>query len=181
MSLEYGGRADKTGNTYENRFLAKLLLDLIQERFCSIEIERLGDEGVGVEYIANEVGGGRRYYQCKASNGMNNYWRPSDLNGHDVFKTAKSHITSGENHTYFLFRLLHMTTWIHSVIGLERAMTPQNLFRVSLQTKNYVTGGKKAKNISIALMTKKRLTCYRNAILNRFQMGRNACGSWKVG
>lgn len=101
MSLESGGRADKTGNIYENRFLAKLLLDLIQEQLYSIEVERLGDEGVGVEYIANEVDGGRRYYQCKASNGTNNYWRPSDLNRYNVFQTAKMHITRGVKHTYY--------------------------------------------------------------------------------
>ena len=101
MSLENGGRADKAGNIYENRFLAKLLLDLIQEQLYSIEVERLGDEGIGVEYIANEVDGGRRYYQCKVSNGAINHWRPSDLDSHNIFQTAKSHITSGENHTYY--------------------------------------------------------------------------------
>lgn len=100
MSLELGGRADKSGNTYENRFFAELLLELLQERLCSIEVERLGGEGVGVEFIANDLDGGRRYYQCKASNGTNQHWRPSDLNGYDVFQNAKSHITSGEKHTY---------------------------------------------------------------------------------
>ena len=33
MSLEHGGRADKEGNTYENRFLARLFLQLINEEF----------------------------------------------------------------------------------------------------------------------------------------------------
>ena len=30
MSLEIGGRADKIGNQYENRFLAKLLIRLME-------------------------------------------------------------------------------------------------------------------------------------------------------
>ena len=100
MSFEVGGRSDKNGNIYENRFLAALLLDLIQERLSSVEVERLGEEGIGVEYIANELGGGRRYYQCKVSNGSNNYWRPSDLKRHNVFQIAKSHIISGEKCVY---------------------------------------------------------------------------------
>ena len=44
MSLETGGRADKGGNRYENRFLAKLWIDLIRERLISIEVEPLGDK-----------------------------------------------------------------------------------------------------------------------------------------
>ena len=36
MSLGYGGRADKSGNVYEDHFFAKLLLDLLLERLISI-------------------------------------------------------------------------------------------------------------------------------------------------
>lgn len=39
MSLEHGGRADKEGNTYENRFLARLFLQLINEEFQYIQVE----------------------------------------------------------------------------------------------------------------------------------------------
>lgn len=38
MSLEHGGRADKEGNTYENRFLARLFLQLINEEFQYIQV-----------------------------------------------------------------------------------------------------------------------------------------------
>ena len=42
MSLESGGRADKIGNSYENRYLAKLLLRLVEETYTSVEVEPLG-------------------------------------------------------------------------------------------------------------------------------------------
>ena len=100
MSLETGGRADKGGNRYENRFLAKLWIDLIRERLTSIEVEPLGDEGRGVEFITTTADGKREYYQCKASNGMENYWRPSDLGAYSVFQIAKTHIQSGSNSIY---------------------------------------------------------------------------------
>ena len=34
VSLERGGRSDKEGNVYENRFLARLFLQLINEKIA---------------------------------------------------------------------------------------------------------------------------------------------------
>ena len=101
MSLERGGRGDKGGNQYEDRFFAKLLLDVLLERLTSIEVEPLGYEGTGVEYIAIAPDGEKRYYQCKASNGLQNFWRPYDLDRYDVFQRAKDHILNGEKHAYY--------------------------------------------------------------------------------
>ena len=86
MSLERGGRGDKGGNQYEDRFFAKLLLDVLLERLTSIEVEPLGYEGTGVEYIAIAPDGEKRYYQCKASNGLQNFWRPVSACQRSYFK-----------------------------------------------------------------------------------------------
>ena len=67
MSLELGGRADKEGNRYEDRFFVKLVLELLLERLVSIEVEPLGSEGTGGEFIVTAPSGERRYYQCKGS------------------------------------------------------------------------------------------------------------------
>lgn len=101
MSLERGGRGDKSGNRYEDRFFAQLVLELLLERLVSIEVEPLGREGVGVEYIATAPDGERRYYQCKGSNGIQSSWRPCDLDNHTVFQNAKAHILSGKKHAYY--------------------------------------------------------------------------------
>ena len=92
MSLEAGGRSDKLGNGYENRFLAKQLLRLLNEKVESIEVEPLGKEGEGVEFITTGIDGAKRYYQCKASNGINLKWTISDLEDVGFFKHAKNHI-----------------------------------------------------------------------------------------
>ena len=101
MSLESGGRADKYGNQYENRYLAKLLLRLINEEIVSVEVEPLGIEGEGVEFISTDVHGNQNYYQCKASNTTHSSWAMSDLQRHDVFNRSKRHIESGDQKYYY--------------------------------------------------------------------------------
>lgn len=101
MSFEGGGRGDKDGNRYEDRFFAKLVLDLLLEKLVSIEVEPLGSEGEGVEFVAAAPDGERRYYQCKGSNGANTKWSPHDLSRHSVFKQAKKHILRGKNRVYY--------------------------------------------------------------------------------
>ncbi len=102
MSLEIGGRSDKSGNQYENRFLAKLLIRLMEERLTSIEVEPLGDEGKGVEYIVETSTGERIFYQCKASNGAKNKWSIADLDRLKIFRNAKTHILA-DKHNEFHF------------------------------------------------------------------------------
>lgn len=100
MSLETGGRSDKVGNQYENRCLAKLLLRLIEESIISIEVEPLGREGEGVEYIVETSDHKRIYYQCKASNGAHNKWSAADLHSLKIFKNAKMHIMADIRNEY---------------------------------------------------------------------------------
>ena len=97
MSLKPGGRADNGGNHYEGLHFTKLLLDLSQEQISSIKVEPLGIAGEGIEYVVTANNGEHRYYQCKGSNGAAVKWRPCDLEGHRVFKTANEHILRGEN------------------------------------------------------------------------------------
>jgi hypothetical protein len=101
MSLENGGRADKYGNRYENRFLARLLLRLAKEEITSVEVEPLGDDGDGVEFIATSTDGTRAYYQCKASNTTHNYWSMYDLKKYAVFDRSKALVEKEENNYYF--------------------------------------------------------------------------------
>ena len=97
MVLEQGGRADKGGNQYENRYLAKQLLLLIEEKLNSIQVEPLGEEGTCVEFITTTLDGIHRHYQCKASNGGSDHWNASDLERHGVFKKVKSQYMQSSN------------------------------------------------------------------------------------
>ncbi len=100
MSLESGGRTDKIGNQYENRYLAKLLLRLVEETICSIEVEPLGPDGDGVEYITQKSTGEKVFYQCKASNNIKTHWTGTNLNNLKVFEKAKKHIGTNPNNEY---------------------------------------------------------------------------------
>lgn len=101
MSLEIGGRADKYGNQYENQYLARLLLRLVQEKYTAIVVEPVGPEGNGVEYVAMRFDGAKEYYQCKASNSTSNSWSISDLSAQRVFDCSKAHVESGHNNSYY--------------------------------------------------------------------------------
>lgn len=101
MSLEPGGRADKYGNQYENRYLAKLLLRLVDEKISSIIVEPLGDNSDSVEFVALLPDGTKEYYQCKASNAANSKWNLSDLNKYDIFKRSQKIILTDNVSKYF--------------------------------------------------------------------------------
>lgn len=100
MSLESGGRADKIGNSYENRYLAKLLLRLVEETYSTVEVEPLGTENDGVEYITTNSDGVRTYYQCKASNGPESKWTFATLRDMNVFKNARAHLDASPENIY---------------------------------------------------------------------------------
>ena len=98
MGMEIGGRSDKRGNEYENRYLVKLLLRMVDEDLSSIVIEPVGENSA--EYIAETADGKRFYYQCKSGNGVADHWRMSDLKKYDVWKRAKEIILSDEVNCY---------------------------------------------------------------------------------
>ena len=103
MALERGGRADKGGNQYENHFLGKQLLLLAEEKLRTVEVEPLGDEGRGTEYIVVKPDDTRLYFQCKAANAAKSSWSITDLAGHKVFENAKAHIQkSPKNEFHFI-------------------------------------------------------------------------------
>ena len=94
MSFEKGGRADKQGNIYENRCLARVLIRLVAEEIISVVVEPAGENTDICEFYTVAKDGSKTYYQCKGSNGMNDHWRPSDLQGYNVFSRVQSLLRS---------------------------------------------------------------------------------------
>lgn len=101
MSLEPGGRSDKYGNKYENGYLAKLLLRLVNEKLTSVTVEPLGPNSDSVEFYTTQKDNTIKYYQCKASNSTHKSWSVSDLQRYNVFQRAKRIILSAENSYYY--------------------------------------------------------------------------------
>lgn len=106
MSLEPGGRADKYGNKYENRYLAKLLLRLVKEELTSVTVEPLGINSNSVEFISEQKDGTVKHYQCKASNTTHSSWSILNLRKYKVFERAKEIISADiYGHPAFIMRL----------------------------------------------------------------------------
>ena len=101
MSLEPGGRSDKYGNNYENRYLAKLLLRLVKEELTSVTVEPLGENSNSVEFISEQKDGTVKHYQCKASNTTHSSWSISDLRKYKVFQRAKEIIAADIKNLYY--------------------------------------------------------------------------------
>ncbi len=74
MSFEAGGRADKLGNRYEEMWIARQMLLLLEEKIRSITIEAIGDDEQGVEFWLETCDGKRQAHQCKARNASNEHW-----------------------------------------------------------------------------------------------------------
>jgi len=100
MSLERGGRSNKYGNDYENKYLAKLLLRLVRGEFKSIKVEPLGENLDSVEYVALDKEDNCLHYQCKASNDTKGKWSFSDLNRYDVFNRIKAIVKEDSRNKY---------------------------------------------------------------------------------
>ena len=94
MSFEKGGRADKQGNVYENRCLARILIRLVAEEIASVVVEPVEENSDICEFYTVAKNGSKTYYQCKGSNGMNDHWRPSDLQGYNLFSRVQALLRS---------------------------------------------------------------------------------------
>ena len=101
MSLERGGKADKYGNEYENRYLANLLLRVANEKLASVMVEPIDELSNSFEYTAEGIDGSKQYYQCKSSNGQLASWTVSSLQKHDVLNRIKKILSRETNAQYY--------------------------------------------------------------------------------
>jgi len=79
MALEPGGYADKLGNRYEGRWVARQLLRLLNEKISSLSLERVGKDEEGVDVWIEELNGVRNAQQCKIRNRSVGQWSISSL------------------------------------------------------------------------------------------------------
>ena len=100
MSLEVGGRSDKYGNEYENKYLVRLLLRVVSGCLKCVVVEPLGEDKDSIEFIATDKNNINWYYQCKSSNTAHEHWTIYDLSLHDVFNRSKNIIQRNSNNRY---------------------------------------------------------------------------------
>jgi hypothetical protein len=100
MGFEPGGYADKLGNRYESRWVAKQLLRLLNEEIQSVTIEAIGDDEKGVDLWIGQNNGLRQAQQCKARNRSEESWSINDLKSRNIFNHAKFQLDNNANSTF---------------------------------------------------------------------------------
>jgi hypothetical protein len=100
MPFETGGRADKFGNRYENKWVILKLLDLIEEKIDGIVLEAIGDDEIGVDIWINEKDGCRIAYQCKGRNASKESWDVSSLKASGIIAKSKIQLDRNPNPTF---------------------------------------------------------------------------------
>jgi hypothetical protein len=92
MAFEPGGMADKLGNRYEGRWVAKQLLRLLNEEIQSITIEMIGPNEQGVDLLIVKKDDIRQLQQCKARFGSSENWSIQDLKNKGILPNLKNHL-----------------------------------------------------------------------------------------
>lgn len=100
MAFPTGGRADKLGNSYEERWLVRQYLDLLNNKISSITVEAIGLDEEGVEFWVNHFDGTREAHQCKARNGMNEKWTIADLKSRKVLSRLGKQLDRSLTHKF---------------------------------------------------------------------------------
>ncbi len=112
MALEPGGFSEKLGNHYEGRWVARQLIYLLLEKLASVEVEKVGDDEVGVDLWIGRHDGSREAQQCKIRNSSSEHWTIPDLKRRGVLEHAKFQLNRDSMIRYALvsavpFTMLH--------------------------------------------------------------------------
>ncbi len=102
MALERGGYADKLGNRYEGRWVARQLLMLLNEQYRSVMLEAVGDDEAGVDLWIERHDGSREAQQCKTENGTKSHWTLKDLKARGVLDHLKTQLQRSSRHRFSL-------------------------------------------------------------------------------
>ena len=102
MAFEPGGYADKLGNRYEGRWVARQLLRLLNEELLYVLVEAVGDDERGVDLWVTRHDGTRQAQQCKARNGSKDAWTVSDLNGRGILSAMRRQLDRHDFHEFAL-------------------------------------------------------------------------------
>ena len=93
MAFEPGGMADKLGNRYEGRWVAKQFLRLLNEEIQSLTIELIGPNEQGVDLLIVKKDDIQQLQQCKARFGSTENLSVTDLNNRGILLSLKNHLS----------------------------------------------------------------------------------------
>ena len=109
MPYELRGRADKSGNRFEIRWVMYQMLKVIDEKLDYVVLEALGDDEHGVDIWIGKRNGSREGQQCKGRNGSKEYWDYGTANAKGIFTNWKYQLDRDESNTVALVSPLVFT------------------------------------------------------------------------
>src|SRR4051812_40963556 len=102
MTIKRGGRADKLGNRYEGRWVARNLLFVLDGRLASLTVEAVGDEERGVDLWQAHPDGTREAQQCKRKNWNKGKWGIGELRTQGVLGHLAYQLRRNGRHRFTL-------------------------------------------------------------------------------
>lgn len=110
MPYELGGRADKSGNRFEIRWVIYQMLKVLDEKLDYVVLEALGDDEHGVDIWIGKRNDSREGQQCKGRNGSKEYWDYGTANAKGIFTNWKYQLDRDESNTVALVSPLVFTS-----------------------------------------------------------------------
>ncbi len=109
MPYESGGRADKSGNRFEVRWVIYQLLKVLEEKLDYVMLEALGEDEKGVDVWIGQKNSSREGQQCKGRNGSQEHWDYGTANAKGIFTKWKHQLDRDESNTVALVSPLTFT------------------------------------------------------------------------
>jgi hypothetical protein len=100
MASRPGGPAEKTGGEYESLWLAKLLIDVLQERALWLAPEPADADRYKAECFVGFLDGRIEAHQCKVEKDSRGNWTAADLQSRRVLHGAVDWLNQAPNHHY---------------------------------------------------------------------------------
>lgn len=109
MPYELGGRADKSGNRFEIRWVIYQMLKVLDEKLDYVVLEALGDDERGIDIWIGLKKGTREGQQCKGRNGSKEFWDYGTANAKGIFSNWKYQMDRDKSNTVALVSPLVFT------------------------------------------------------------------------
>ncbi|WP_428306514.1 NACHT domain-containing protein [Lacipirellula sp.] len=119
MALEPGGYADKVGNRYEDLWVARQLLRVLNEELSSVTVEAVGEDEVGTDLWIVQKNGVRQAQQCKVRNVSRDHWSLSDLANRGILRGIQTQLARDPTYEFALVTAISATI-VHDICKSAR-------------------------------------------------------------
>ncbi|WP_411683090.1 hypothetical protein [Clostridium thailandense] len=109
--MPYGsaGRADKSGNRFEIKWVIYQIIKVLDEKLDYVVLEALGEDERGIDIWVGHKNGSREGQQCKGRNGSKECWDYGTANAKGIFTNWKYQLDRDESNTVALVSPLAFT------------------------------------------------------------------------